>query len=209
MKLSKPGIKQIDKTKKRKLSEMKAGAPGSTAGSKVTVVPSGTSATGSKAVKKIEVKDAKTDSSFFSTSKPKKALPSFSKNKPAPSTAGATGGNGGKEGESIKVEAAQPSNENAFELALKEMSGKRSTATRPTSASSTPVPTSAAGKTSAGVKVESRSGTETPPPGPGRPGKRRRVTWAPEGELEKVKIIEPAVYDDDGTKGVSFISLVV
>lgn len=34
---------------------------------------------------------------------------------------------------------------------------------------------------------------------------RRRVTWAPEGELERIKLIERAIYDDDPAD-VSFIS---
>lgn len=149
----------------------------SASGSKVASSGAGASS-GSKVVKKVEMKEAKTDSSFFSAPKPKKILPSFKKVPPPPATTAR---------EDVKMEAAQPSNENPFELALKEMSGKKASVARKSDA---------AGATG-NIKVESRSGTETPPAAAGRPGKRRKVTWAPEGELEKVKIIEPAVYEDD------------
>ncbi|KAH9950148.1 hypothetical protein B0H21DRAFT_725032 [Amylocystis lapponica] len=121
-----------------------------------------------------EVKDAKSDSSFFSAPKPKPKLPSFKKAPPAP----------------VKKEpdmnVAQPSSINPFEEALKSMAKSRkdspATSTPPPAAvaSSTPVPT---GLTSSGKRKKS-------------------VTWAPEGKLEMVKLIERAIYDDDPADGM-------
>ncbi|EED79321.1 predicted protein [Postia placenta Mad-698-R] len=130
-----------------------------------------------------EVKDAKSDSSFFSAPKPKPKLPSFKKASPA-STA-------------VKKEpdhnVAQPSSINPFEEALKSMAKTR----RDSPATSTPpppVPSSSAPSAAPSLTVS------------GKP--KKMVTWAPEGKLELIKLIERAVYDDDPAD-VSAISLVL
>lgn len=123
-----------------------------------------------------EVKDAKSDSSFFSAPKPKPKLPSFKKASPA-STA-------------VKKEpdhnVAQPSSINPFEEALKSMAKTR----RDSPATSTPpppVPSSSAPSAAPSLTVS------------GKP--KKMVTWAPEGKLELIKLIERAVYDDDPADG--------
>lgn len=108
------------------------------------------------------VKDAKSDSSFFSAPKPKPKLPSFKK---AP----------------IKKEAdpnvAQPSAVDPFKDALAAMTKARS--------SPTPVP---------GPEAKA-----TPPPTtaslPGK--KKKRVVFKSEDKLVEIRLIEPAIYDDD------------
>jgi protein phosphatase 1 regulatory subunit 10 len=116
------------------------------------------------------VKDAKSDSSFFSAPKPKPKLPSFKK-APAPTT-------------HIKKEldpnVAQPSSIDPFQEALKSMAKAR----KESPAVSTPPPTSAS----------------TPPQTTGltKLGKKKKsVTWAPEGQLQSIRLIEKAIYDDD------------
>lgn len=121
-----------------------------------------------------EVKDAKSDSSFFSAPKPKPKLPSFKK---APPT-------------SVKKEpdpnVAQPSSINPFEEALKLMAKSRkdspATSTPPPAAISVPPPVSTS------VNVSGKQ--------------KKTVTWAPEGKLEMVKFIERAIYDDDPADGM-------
>jgi hypothetical protein len=121
------------------------------------------------------VKDAKSDSSFFSAPKPKPKLPSFNKRGPHPSTAAGTN-------------VAQPSSVDPFQEALAAM---KSSARRDSPAQNvTPPPPAAAGITSA-------AGPSTPGPALSRSGKRKRVTWAAPDQLEKVKLITRAIYDDD------------
>lgn len=75
-----------------------------------------------------------------------------------------------------EAEIAQPSSIDPFQEALKSMRPKRESPMV-----STPPPNSAAGST---------NGTKT--------GKKRKsVTWPPEGQLEMVKYIDKAIYDDD------------
>lgn len=120
------------------------------------------------------VKDAKSDSSFFSAPKPKPKLPSFKK---APVAAAK------KEEGNI----AQPSSIDPFQEALKSMKAKRESP-----AVSTPPPTA------------SRSGSVS---GSTKPAKKRKsVTWRPEAELEQVRFIEKAIYDDDPAD-VSVVSI--
>ncbi|KZT74463.1 hypothetical protein DAEQUDRAFT_720630 [Daedalea quercina L-15889] len=123
-----------------------------------------------------EVKDAKSDSSFFSAPKPKPKLPSFKK-APPPAT--------------VKKEpdpnVAQPSSFNPFEEALKSMAKSRKDS--PATATPPPAPASAP-PTSASTSLSTN----------GKP--RKRVTWAPEGELERIKLIERAIYDDDPADGL-------
>lgn len=126
-----------------------------------------------------EVKDAKSDQSFFSAPKQKPKLPSFKKAPPAPA---------------VKKEpdqnVAQPSSINPFEEALKLMKSRKdspATATPPPAPpqSAPPVPT---------VTISAKTGKL-----------KKTVTWAPEGKLEMIKLIERAVYDDDPSHVSSFL----
>ncbi|KAJ6612145.1 hypothetical protein B0H10DRAFT_1918313 [Mycena sp. CBHHK59/15] len=126
------------------------------------------------------VKDAKSDSSFFSAPKPKPKLPSFKKAPPPPPP-------GAKKDE---PGVAQPSAIDPFQEALKSMKARKGS---PLSVVSTPPPDGAAG-TSAGAA-----------PGYMRNGKRKKtVTWPPEGQLESVRLIEKAIYDDDPADGMIY-----
>ncbi|KAG9051942.1 hypothetical protein FS842_010779 [Serendipita sp. 407] len=119
------------------------------------------------------VKGAQSDSSFFSA-KPKTKLPSFRK-KP-------TTGTGGSTPPSVKEESAQPNsdpNYNPFKDALRAMR-KGSPQVMP---SSTPSVTPNAGP---GVSISAKTGKP-----------KKVVRFAPDGELEKIKWIEKAIYDDD------------
>ncbi|KAH8115813.1 hypothetical protein DFH11DRAFT_1543264 [Phellopilus nigrolimitatus] len=171
-----------DKTKKRKLSDVssKAAPPAK----KVSLTGASGPVASSSKVKKEKVvvtavKDAKADSAFFSAPKPKPKLPSFKKAPPA-SAAGA-----GR----TDVNIAQPNNIDPFQEALKSMAKARAP-----SAQLTPEPAPAsAGAAVAAVAAE---------PGLTKSGKKRKVvTWAPEAQLCKVKLIEKAVYDDDPADG--------
>lgn len=121
------------------------------------------------------VKDAKSDSSFFSAPKPKPKLPSFKKAPPAPPAKRDT------------TNVAQPSSIDPFQEALKSMGKGR----KDSPMISTPPPT-----------------TGTPPqPGIAKNGKKKKtVTWRPPGELESIRLIEKAIYDDDPVD-VSFLFL--
>ncbi|KAF8629618.1 hypothetical protein AX15_003356 [Amanita polypyramis BW_CC] len=123
------------------------------------------------------VKDAKLDTSFFSAPKPKPKLPSFKKAPPTPT--------------SVKKEldpnVAQPSSIDPFKEALKSMAKSR----KEIPAAPTPPPA---------MELFAAS---TPPPGLTKNGKKKKtVTWAPEGQLESVRLIEKAVYDDDPVDGI-------
>ncbi|KAM5540562.1 hypothetical protein V8D89_005593 [Ganoderma adspersum] len=172
-----------DKTKKRRAEGAPAkGAPPA----KKAAVPGATATTPKAAAVKKEakavVKDAKSDSSFFSKPKPtKKEMPSFKKNVP-PSTA------------SVKKEpdpnVAQPSSFNPFEEVLKSFASTGASATPPPS-----VPPPTAGPSTVVTVAAGPSGLTKK----GKP--RRSVTWAPEGKLEQIRLIERAVYDDDPAIG--------
>ena len=128
------------------------------------------------------VKDSKSDSSFFSAPKPKPRLPSFKKS-PAPPP--------------LKKEpdpnVAQPSAVDPFQEALKDMAKGRK-------------PSPAAVSSVANHSTVTGSSTQTPT-GLTKLGKKKKVVkWAPEGQLELVKLIEKAIYDDDPVD-VSFIHL--
>ncbi|KAI0289517.1 hypothetical protein BC826DRAFT_1098506 [Russula brevipes] len=71
---------------------------------------------------------------------------------------------------------AQPSSTDAFQEALKDMRARKPSPSAP-----------------------STSSTSTPAPSPLK--KKKSVTWAPDGQLELVKLIERAVYDDDPVDG--------
>jgi protein phosphatase 1 regulatory subunit 10 len=163
---------EIDiKVKKRKLSEPPPAK--NTPAAKKSVIASATS---SKAVVKKEakppiltaVKDAKSDSSFFSAPKPKAKLPSFKK---APVSASII------KKEQPDPSVAQPSSIDPFQEVLKSMKARKDSPVV-----STPPPTS----------------TAPAPVNTTKPGKKRKsVTWAPDNQLESIKLIDRAVYDDD------------
>jgi protein phosphatase 1 regulatory subunit 10 len=111
------------------------------------------------------VKDAKSDSSFFSAPKPKPKLPNFKKAPAAPTKT------------ERNPNVAQPSSIDPFQEALKSMAKAR----KESPVVSTPPPTSS-DIPSATIKLGK---------------KKKSVTWAPEGQLELIRLIEKAVYDDD------------
>lgn len=151
------------KSKKRKLETpppTKAPAPVKKPPTKPTVVTKKVVATPA------HVKDAKSDSSFFSEKKVKK-LPKFTKAPPPVSVK--------KEDTNI----ALPSSRDPFQEALQSMVGKGLK-----DSAATPPPAS---HHSTSVAPES-----------GRPSKKKKtVQWAADNELEAVRFIEKAVYDDD------------
>lgn len=158
------------KTKKRKLSEQpaKAGPP-----AKKAAVASASSVKAGAVKREVKssstaVKDAKSDSSFFSAPKPKPKLPSFRK---APAS--------GKKEPDVNV--AQPSSVDPFQEALKSM-GKG----RKDSPVNLPLQINLMGNASASTSSLTKAGK-----------KKKSVTWAIEGRLEQVKFIEKAIYDDD------------
>jgi len=120
------------------------------------------------------VKDAKSDSSFFSN-KPKAKLPKFTKAPPAPSKTS-------KSDVAMKVadNVAQPSSFDPFQDALRTM--KRTASPKTEVRSGTP-------------QVESRS--PVPPTKLGTLKKKKSVTFAPDSQLEQIKWIEKAIYEDD------------
>lgn len=166
------------KLKKRKLNEPPAArAPPPT--KKATLSSTSASVAKATVVKKETkpvvpaVKDSRSDSSFFSAPKPKPKLPSFKK-APAP----------------VKKEpdpnVAQPSSIDPFQEALKSMGkGRKDSPAAPT-------PPSAASTPSANFATTTVVGKM----------KRKTVTWAPDGQLESIRLIERAVYDDDPVDGV-------
>ncbi|KAF9446742.1 hypothetical protein P691DRAFT_776657 [Macrolepiota fuliginosa MF-IS2] len=115
------------------------------------------------------VKDAKSDSSFFSAPKPKPKLPSFKK-APVPAPV--------KKEENV----AQPSSVDPFQEVLRTMMARKESP-----AVSTPPPTV---NTPPQTNNLSKSGK-----------KKKSVTWAPDAQLESVRLIERAVYDDDPEEG--------
>lgn len=118
------------------------------------------------------VKDAKSDTSFFSAPKAKPKLPSFTKKAPPPPTASAAS----------SVNVAQPmSSLNPFADALKSIDKSRN---------GTP-PASIVGAPSASAAVAVSSPAET------AANKKRRVTFAPDDRLVSIRWIERAIYDDD------------
>jgi len=128
------------------------------------------------------VKESKSDSSFFSAPKQKAKLPSFKK---APATAPAAT-------KEPAANVARPSSTDAFQEALKDMRARKPSPSAPsTSSNSTP----ASSAVLAGAKPLK---------------KKKSVTWAPDGQLELVKLIERAVYDDDPVDvSLIFLSIIV
>ncbi|KAF9782343.1 hypothetical protein BJ322DRAFT_1075692 [Thelephora terrestris] len=163
------------KTKKRKPSEPppKPGPPAKKTAVTLTTTKSTTTATKTSAVK-----DAKSDSSFFSAPKPKPKLPSFKK-APVPMK---------KEPE---ANVAQPSSLDPFQEALKSMAKGRKE-----SPSVTPIPQQPTPPTLNTTATVTAGLTKTLK-------KKKSVSWAPDGRLEQVKLIERAVYDDDPVDGTT------
>lgn len=151
----------------------------------------------------VNVKDAKLDSSFFSSAKPKPKLPTFKK-----AQGPIVGSSSGMEvagrssdadlemdegGASSKGSYPQPIGLDPFQEALRAMSRNR--------------------KDSPSVQLQLRDGSSATPEPLGvvksedvltaRGTKRKSVTWAPDGQLERVKFIDKAIYDDDGPGDVS------
>ncbi|KAN0140181.1 hypothetical protein V8E53_002077 [Lactarius tabidus] len=177
---------QDAKPKKRKLPDApsKAGpptkksamSPASTSRPSVVVKKEGRLSTTSAAAV-TTVKDSKSDSSFFSAPKQKAKLPSFKKAPTGPTAPIAIK-------KETPVNVAQPSSTDAFQEALKDMARAR----KPS-----PVAPNISGNT-----------TVTPSTvlADAKPLKKKKsVTWAPDGQLELVKLIERAVYDDDPVDG--------
>jgi protein phosphatase 1 regulatory subunit 10 len=175
-----------DKSKKRKALEPtvpKGSAPKKQATGSVTASTSKaasasapSSSTSAAAVKKKVVvaaaaapamKDAKSDSSFFSAPKAKPKLPTFNKSKPESETS-----------------VAQPSTINPFQEALAGLTARKASPATAVKAANTPPPASNT------PPATSRISAKT-----GKP--KKVVTWRPKGELEAIKLIQPAVYDDD------------
>lgn len=123
------------------------------------------------------VKDAKADSSFFSAPKPRAKLPTFKK-------AAAVGLIKKEDMTTNSANVSQPSNFDPFQEALKAMK----VAKRDSPAVSTPPPQSAT--STDGTDVQNLAATLK---------KKKSVSWAPDGRLESIKLIERAVYDDDPT----------
>lgn len=163
-----------NKVKKRKLNEPPAAkAPPPT---KKVAVSSPSAPTARTTVVKKETKptvpaskDFRSDSSFFSAPKPKPKLPSFKK-APAP----------------VKKEpdpnVAQPSSIDPFQEALKSMGKARK------ESPATPTPPPAASTPTSNFMTTSTTTGKM---------KRKTVTWAPDGQLESIRLIERAVYDGD------------
>ncbi|KAF9242941.1 hypothetical protein BU15DRAFT_43603 [Melanogaster broomeanus] len=168
------------KVKKRKLNEPPAAkAPPPSKKAAVAPLSAAPVSSFSKVTVKQEtkpitlpVKDSRSDSSFFSAPKPKPKLPSFK-----------------KAAVPIKKEpeanVAQPSSIDPFQEALKSMGRAR----KESPAVSTP---------------PSAQAVSTPPATSNNTGKMKRksVSWAPDGQLESVRLIERAVYDDDPVDGI-------
>ncbi|KAG9127767.1 hypothetical protein FRC07_009892 [Ceratobasidium sp. 392] len=113
-------------------------------------------------------KETKSDSSFFTATKPKPApvkrvLPSFTKKSASPA-----------------ADVSQPSSRNTFEEALAHM-GVKPKASTPT------VPEPMEGVTPTGSRAPSKDPSK----------KRKRVTFKPEEHLVEVRWIEKAIYDED------------
>ncbi len=130
------------------------------------------------------VKESKSDSSFFSAPKQKPKLPSFKK---AP--AGTPPPTATKKEPPANV--AQPSSTDAFQEALKDMRARKPSPSAPSTSSNNALASSVL----TGVKPLK---------------KKKSVTWAPDGQLELVKLIERAVYDDDPVDvSLIFLSIIV
>ena len=183
-----------DKPKKRKLSEVSASktAPPS----KKPAVASTSASTTSKAstikrepkVVTTTVKDAKSDSSFFSAPKPKPKLPSFKKASVPTSTTTIASAASVAVKRDQDGNIAQPSSIDPFQEVLKYMKGRNGS---PVASSTTTASTTLDAPVVAAAAADAASALD----GPRK--KRKTVTWAADGQLEQVRLIEKAIYDDD------------
>lgn len=174
-----------DKSKKRKALEPtvpKGSAPkkqatgnATASTSKAASASAPSSSTSAAAVKKKVVvaaaaapamKDAKSDSSFFSAPKTKPKLPTFNKRPEA------------------EASVAQPSAINPFQEALAGLTARKASPATAPKAANTPPPASNTPPTTSRLSAKT-----------GKP--KKVVTWRPKGELEAIKLIQPAVYEDD------------
>ena len=129
------------------------------------------------------VKESKSDSSFFSAPKQKPRLPSFKKAPIGTTVPGAT--------KEPPANVAQPSSTDAFQEALKDMRARKPSPSAPSTSNNNAFTSSVL----AGAKPLK---------------KKKSVTWAPDGQLELVKLIERAVYDDDPVDvSLIFLSIIV
>ena len=177
------------KQKKRKLPDIpsKLGPP-----VKKSAVSAASSSRPSVMVKKegkptatTAVKESKSDSSFFSAPKQKPKLPSFKK---AP--IGTTAPTATKK--DLAANVAQPSSTDAFQEALKDMRARKPSPSAPSTSSNNALASSSVLTGAKPLK------------------KKKSVTWAPDGQLELVKLIERAVYDDDPVDvSLIFLSIIV
>lgn len=131
------------------------------------------------------VKESKSDSSFFSAPKQKPKLPSFKKAPVGATTPAATK-------KEPPTNVAQPSSTDAFQEALKDMRARKPSPSAPNTSNNNALASSA-------ILAGSNP-----------PKKKKSVTWAPDGQLELVKLIERAVYDDDPVDvSLLFLSIIV
>lgn len=129
------------------------------------------------------VKGAGTDTGFFSGPKPKPRLPSFKKAPAPPKTADG--------------DVAQPSNVDPFQDILKSMKRK----------DASPAVVTPPALAQSPLQGQQQQPSHAGPLGKSG-GKKKSVTWAADSELESIRYIERAVYDDD-PKDVGWISLLV
>ncbi|KAJ7179627.1 hypothetical protein C8R46DRAFT_1160152 [Mycena filopes] len=190
-----PMVEDTKSSKKRKLADpparaalppLKKAATGSASGARSVVKKEAVPASlGSKAA----APAAKSDSSFFSAPKPKPKLPSFKKAPPAPPPSAAKKDDAGN--------VAQPSAIDPFQEVLKAMKTRKGSPLQVGSASSP--------HGSGGAEAAMASGSASSMPG--RLGKRKKtVTWAPDGKLESIRLIERAIYGDENTEGGEYSS---
>ena len=178
------------KQKKRKLPDVpsKVGPPAKKSAVSVAsssrpsvIVKKEAKSSGATATAAATVKESKSDSSFFSAPKQKPKLPSFKK---AP--IGTTALVATKE---PPANVAQPSSTDAFQEALKDMRARKPSPSAPSTSN---------------VLTSSVLGGSKPLK------KKKSVTWAPDEQLELVKLIERAVYDDDPVDvSLTFLSIIV
>ncbi|KAK7051240.1 hypothetical protein VNI00_004740 [Paramarasmius palmivorus] len=193
-----PDPKASVKKRKEPATSSKAAPPAKkpAVGSSTSSKPTASSALTTKASNNAGVKDAKSDTGFFSAPKPKPKLPTFKK---APPTAASSA--------STSDSVAQPSSIDPFQEVLKSMGKSRTRSQSPASAS---------GGTAGITSVSTTPSTNTPPlvgsstsnTGLTKSGKKKKsVTWASEEKLESIRFIDKAIYDDDPSDGMHHHSL--
>lgn len=182
---SKPRDDEENRIKKRKLENpptAKAAPPAK----KPAVAPASANKPATTVVKKVvtaAVKDSKADSSFFS-SKPKPKLPSFRK----------TATTAAVKAEESDGAIAQPSSIDPFAEAVKALHKSGSPAIAAAEAAAAAIANS--------LRESTPSSSSATPVSLGKNGKpKKRVSFASDDKLTLVKIIEPAVYDDDVGEG--------